>query len=286
MDIKDLGYVDFLPTWEAMKAFTAQRADAAPESQKTSQTGRKPGFGGRDVLWICEHAPVFTQGLAGKAEHVLNAGNIPVVQTDRGGQVTYHGPGQLVAYPLIDLRRAGYFVKEYVFRLEEAVIRTLAHFGVTGHRVRGAPGIYVRLDDPFGHAALPVPAEPPIGLPPRRGHARAEPHFVQAEPHPVPAEPPPVRAEPVEAPASPFDGLKANGVEVAKIAALGIKVSRHCTYHGVALNVAMDLQPFSQIEPCGYAGLRTVDLSTIGVSASRDDVAAVLAGKLVQHLGR
>jgi lipoyl(octanoyl) transferase len=168
---------------------------------------------------------------------VLDAGAIPVVQTDRGGQVTYHGPGQVVAYPLIDLRRAGYFVKEYVFRIEESVIGTLAHFGVTGHRVAGAPGIYVRLLDPFSHAAL-------------RG--------------PMPAD-------------DPFRGL-------GKIAALGIKVSRHCTYHGVALNVAMDLEPFGRIDPCGHAGLKTVDLSTIGVRATWDEAAKVLAGKLDRHL--
>ena len=151
-----------------------------------------------DELWLCEHPPVFTQGLAGRAEHVLDPGSIPVVATNRGGQVTYHGPGQVVAYPLVDLQRAGYFVKEYVYRIEEAVIRTLAHFGVTGHRVAGAPGIYVRLDDPFSHAALSRPA------------------------------------------ATRTTRSTASG----KIAALGIKVSRHCTYHGVALNVAMDLEPF------------------------------------------
>ena len=138
------GRVEYLPTYEAMQAFTAARtADTA------------------DELWLCEHPPVFTQGLAGRPEHVLDAGDIPVVATNRGGQVTYHGPGQVVAYPLLDLRRAGYFVKEYVYRLEEAVIRTLAHFGVTGHRVAGAPGIYVRLDDPFSHARA--------GTGPRRG---------------------------------------------------------------------------------------------------------------------
>ncbi len=164
-------------------------------------------------------------------------GAIPVVATNRGGQVTYHGPGQVVAYPLLDLRRAGYFVKEYVYRLEEAVIRTLAHFGVTGHRVAGAPGIYVRLDDPFSHAALGGP--PPPG--------------------------------------DPFRGL-------GKIAALGIKVSRHCTYHGVALNVAMDLEPFARINPCGYPGLETVDLSTIGVSATWNEAAQVLGQQLSAHL--
>ena len=192
-----------------------------------------------DLLWLCEHAPVYTQGLAGKADHVLDPGPIPVVQTDRGGQVTYHGPGQVVAYPLIDLKRAGYYVKEYVYRIEEAVIRTLAHFEVTGHRVAGAPGIYVRLDDPFGHAAL-------VG--------------------PRPAD-------------DAFRGL-------GKIAALGVKVSNHCTYHGVALNVAMDLEPFGRINPCGYAGLRTVDLATLGVAVDPGQVAHVLGRRLASQFSR
>jgi len=210
------GRVEYVPTYEAMQAFTAGRTAATP-----------------DELWLCEHPPVFTQGLAGRADHVLDAGSIPVVRTNRGGQVTYHGPGQVVAYPLLDLRHAGYFVKEYVYRLEEAVIRTLAHYGVTGHRVAGAPGIYVRLDDPFAHTALTGPA--PAG--------------------------------------QEFKGL-------GKIAALGIKVSRHCSYHGVALNVAMDLEPFSRINPCGYPGLQTVDLSTIGVSTQWNEAAQVLGRKL------
>ncbi len=209
------GRVEYLPTYEAMQSFTAARTDSTP-----------------DELWLCEHPPVFTQGLAGKADHVIDAGAIPVVATNRGGQVTFHGPGQVVAYPLLDLKRAGYFVKEYVYRIEEAVIRTLAHYGVTGHRVAGAPGIYVRRDDPASHARLS------------------------------------------EAGASdPFSGL-------AKVAALGIKVSRHCTYHGVALNVDMDLSPFGRIHPCGYAGLETVDLSTIGVSTTWNEAAHVLSQKL------
>jgi lipoyl(octanoyl) transferase len=215
------GRVEYLPTYEAMRAFTAARNDTTP-----------------DELWLCEHPPAYTQGLAGRAEHVRDAGSIPVIATDRGGQVTYHGPGQVVTYPLIDLRRAGYFVKEYVYRIEEAVIRTLEHFGVTGHRVRGAPGIYVRLDDPFSHAVLPPPQSSPTG-----GESDA------------------------------FAGL-------GKIAALGIKVSRHCAYHGVALNVDMDLEPFSRIDPCGYASLKTVDLSTIGVSTTWNEAAQVLGGKL------
>lgn len=220
MQTRWLGRVDYGPTLAAMHDYTARRDAHTP-----------------DELWICEHPSVYTQGLAGRAEHVLAPGDIPVVQTNRGGQVTYHGPGQVVAYPLIDLRRAGYFVKEYVWRLEAALIDTLAQFGVTGHRVSGAPGVYVRLDDPFSHAALTGPM--PAG--------------------------------------DPFRGL-------GKIAALGIKVSRNCSYHGVALNVAMDLEPYARINPCGYAGLRTVDLSTIGVAARWDDVARQLARELERRL--
>jgi lipoyl(octanoyl) transferase len=211
------GRVPYEPTYEAMRTFTAGRDASTP-----------------DELWICEHPPVFTQGLAGKAQHLHAPGDIPVVATNRGGQVTYHGPGQVVAYPLVNLQRAGYFVKEYVYRLEEAVIRTLRHFGVTGHRVPGAPGIYVKLDDPFGHSRIAA----------------------------TPAD---------------FTGL-------GKIAALGIKVSRGCAYHGVALNVAMDLEPFHRIDPCGYVSLETVDLPTIGVSTTWEEAARVLADKLVTHL--
>ncbi len=231
-----LGQVEYLPTYASMQAFTRERALQSPSDAP-------------DQLWICEHPPVYTQGLAGKAEHIVNPGDIPVVQTDRGGQVTYHGPGQVVAYPLLDLKRAGYFVKEYVYRIEEAVLRTLLHFGVTGHRVAGAPGIYVRLDDPAGHA--PLEQRPrKLGSEPIRFATGSDPNF---------------------------EGL-------GKIAALGIKVSRNCTYHGVALNVAMDLEPYSRINPCGYAGLQTVDLSTIGVSTSWQEAADVLAQKLVTAL--
>jgi lipoyl(octanoyl) transferase len=204
-----------------------------------------------DALWICEHPPTYTQGLAGKAEHILHPGAIPVVATNRGGQVTYHGPGQVVAYPLIDLQRAGYFVKEFVYRVEEAVIRTLAHVGITGHRVGGAPGIYVRLDDPGAHAPLP-----------QRPRRRA----------------------PDQAGGQPATGADIDFAGLGKIAALGIKVSRHCTYHGVALNVAMDLEPYARINPCGYAGLQTVDLSTIGVSVAWPEVADLLSRKLVTYL--
>jgi lipoyl(octanoyl) transferase len=224
MKLRVLGRVPYPPTYHSMQDFTAAR---------TAETA--------DELWLCEHDAVFTQGLAGKEDHLLAPGDIPVVATNRGGQVTFHGPGQVVAYPLIDLKRAGYYVKEYVYRIEEAVIRTLDHFGVTGHRVSGAPGIYVRLDEPHSHAML---AQRP------QKDASTDPDFA---------------------------GL-------GKIAALGIKVSRHCTYHGVALNVAMDLAPFQRINPCGYQGLQTVDLSTIGVSVSWQEAADVLSQKLVTYL--
>lgn len=223
-----LGRADYAETVAAMQRFTAER------------TGDTP-----DELWICEHSAVYTQGFAGKSDHILAPGSIPVVATNRGGQVTHHGPGQVVAYPLLDLQRAGYYVKEYVYRLEEAVIRTLAHYGITGHRVDGAPGIYVRLDDPRSHRLL--------------------------------AQRPMKRAADGTRPQPDFTGL-------GKIAAIGIKVSRHCTYHGVALNVAMDLEPFSRIHPCGYAGLETVDLARIGVHSSWDEAAGVLGGQLARRL--
>ena len=226
MQVRNLGRVDYVDTALSMQSFTASRTTDTP-----------------DELWLCEHNPVFTQGIAGKADHLLHPGDIQIVQTNRGGQVTYHGPGQLVAYPLIDLRRTGYFVKEYVYRLEEAVIRTLMHFGVTGHRVAHAPGVYVRLDDPGGHSML--------AQRPQKGLGKDD--------------------------AQDFDGL-------GKIAALGIKVSQHCTYHGVALNVNMDLEPYTRINPCGYAGLRTVDLSTMGVTIPIDEAARVLADQLQRRL--
>jgi lipoyl(octanoyl) transferase len=215
MNVQQLGRVPYAPTAAAMQAFTADRGPDTP-----------------DEVWLCEHPPVFTQGLAGRPEHVLGAGAIPVVQSNRGGQVTYHGPGQLVAYPLINLQRQGIYVKEYVFRLETALLQTLAHFDLVGHRVAGAPGIYVRLADPRANERLHGPA------------------------------------------ADPFEGL-------GKVAALGIKVSRHCTYHGLSLNVAMDLEPFSRINPCGYAGLRTVDLFTLGGPSDLAEVSLVLQQRLL-----
>ncbi len=219
MLIKNLGRCDWAATAEAMRAFTEARGPRTP-----------------DELWLAEHDPVFTQGVAGRAEHVHGAGDILVMQSNRGGQVTYHGPGQVLAYPLINLRRQGIYVKEYVFRIESAVLKVLESYGVTGHRLAGAPGLYVRLDDPFAHAALSGPAD-----------AR-----------------------------QPFRGL-------GKIAALGIKVSRHCAYHGVALNVAMDLEPFSRIDPCGYVGLATVDLAKLGVNTTWREAADRLATRLASQ---
>lgn len=220
MRVQLLGRRDYADSLQAMRDFTAQR-----------------GADTEDELWLVEHAPVFTQGVAGRAEHVHDALGIPVVQSNRGGQVTYHGPGQVVAYPLVDLRRLRIYVKEYVYRLEHAVLKVLQEHGVTGHRVAGAPGIYVRLADPFGHAALHGPA---------------------------PA-------------ADPFRGL-------GKIAALGIKVSNHCAYHGLALNVAMDLRPFECIDPCGYAGLRAIDLATLGVHTDWATVARQLGRRIEAQL--
>ena len=216
----NLGRCPYTATDAAMRAFTAART---PDTE--------------DELWLVEHDPVFTQGIAGRDSHVLAAGDIPVVRTDRGGQVTYHGPGQVVAYPLIDLKRLGIYVKEYVYRIEHAVLKVLEAHQITGHRVAGAPGIYVRLADPHSHAALTGPADA----------------------------------------TDPFRGL-------GKVAALGIKVSRHCSYHGVALNVAMDLEPFSRINPCGYEGLQTTDLRSLGVDVTWDEAARVLADKLVARL--
>jgi lipoyl(octanoyl) transferase len=174
-----------------------------------------------DELWLVEHSPVYTLGQASKPEHLLNPGNIPVIQTDRGGQVTYHGPGQVMVYILADLKRSGHYIKQMVNEIEESVILTLAGFGVE-HACRkdGAPGVYV----PMGNT-------------------------------------------------------------LAKIAALGIKVRNGSTYHGVALNVDMDLKPFDGINPCGYAGLQTVNMVDMGARAQWDDVAQALATQIAGQCG-
>lgn len=177
-----------------------------------------------DQLWLVQHPPVYTLGLAADRAHVLDARDIPVIQTDRGGEVTYHGPGQVVIYLLIDLRRgkdARLFAREFVQKIEQAVIDTLAAYNLDGIRKPGAPGIYMA--------------------------------------------------------AGPLQG--------AKIAALGLKIrASGCTYHGVSLNVAMDLSPFSRINPCGYAGLQTIDMKMLGVDATVADVQALLAQQLITHL--
>ena len=195
----------YLEVWQAMRDFTEMRSEATP-----------------DQIWFVEHAPVYTLGQAGKPEHILNAGDIPVVRCDRGGQVTYHGPGQLTAYCLIDLRRRHLFVKEYVALLEDVLIALLDELGVKGScRKPGAPGVYVPMAVADGPASL------------------------------------------------------------AKIAALGIKVRQGCAYHGLALNVDMDLSPFLGINPCGYEGLRTVDLRTCGIRANVYDVGQLLGARLI-----
>jgi lipoyl(octanoyl) transferase len=205
-----LGRAPYVQTWHAMRDFTLQRA---------AETA--------DELWLVEHEPVYTLGQAGRREHLIAPGAIAVVATDRGGQVTYHGPGQAIVYTLIDLRRLGVTVRELVFRIEQAVIQTLEPFGVAGRRVRGAPGIYVPYGDGGG--------------------------------------------------AGPFVGL-------AKIAALGVRIRNGCSYHGVAMNVAMDLKPFSGIDPCGYADLATVDLATLGVELPWSEAAGRLSDRLAAHL--
>ncbi|MDO5506544.1 MAG: lipoyl(octanoyl) transferase LipB [Pseudoxanthomonas suwonensis] len=197
--LRDLGRRPYAPVWRAMQAFTdARDADTA------------------DELWLVEHDPVFTLGQAGKPEHVLMPGGIPVVQVDRGGQVTYHGPGQIVAYPLLDLRRLGMGVRDYVCRIEQAIIDTLGEWNILAQRREGAPGVYVA---------------------------------------------------------------------GAKVAALGIRVRRGCSFHGLAFNIAMDLEPFARINPCGYAGLQVVAMADLGGPASMGAVKPVLVQELARQFG-
>lgn len=192
----------YVETWERMRQFTESRSSSTD-----------------DCIWLAEHPPVYTLGQAGKPEHILNPGAIPIVRTDRGGQVTYHGPGQVLAYCLIELRRHGLFVKEYVALLEDVLIDFLASLGIADAcRKPGAPGVYVP---------------------------------------------------------------RASG-QLAKIAALGIKVRNGSTYHGLALNVDMDLAPFLGINPCGYEGLETVDLLSCGVQANVQDVGLELGQRLAE----
>jgi lipoyl(octanoyl) transferase len=199
LKIRRLGRQPYEATWKAMSAFTDNRTADTP-----------------DELWLLEHDPVFTQGQAGKAEHVLAPGDIPVVQVDRGGQVTYHGPGQIVGYPLVDLRRVGVGVRELVHRIEQTLIDTLAHWNIVAERVEGAPGVYVA---------------------------------------------------------------------GAKVAALGLRVRRGCSFHGLAFNVAMDLEPYHRINPCGYKGLAVTQVLDLGGPSRLADVEDVLIGEFCRQFG-
>ena len=192
--VRNLGQRDYVPVWREMQAFTAARTPNTP-----------------DELWIVEHPPVFTLGLNGKAEHLLNPGAIPVINVDRGGQVTYHGPGQLVVYTLLDIQRRHLGVKELVRDIEQAVITLLADYGIEAEGREDAPGVYVA---------------------------------------------------------------------GAKIAALGLRVKKGCTYHGLAMNISMDLAPFSRINPCGYAGMSVTQTRDLGINADLP----TLRDRLLKHL--
>lgn len=200
LGIRELGQLDYERTWLAMQRFTDERK-LVPDTQ--------------DEVWLVQHPPVFTQGQAGKAEHLLLPGDIPVVKSDRGGQVTYHGPGQLVAYLMLDVRRLGYGVRELVTRMEQCLIDLLASYGVSAAAKADAPGVYV-------------------------------------------------------------DG--------AKIASLGLRIRNGCSFHGLALNVDMDLEPFRRINPCGYAGLAMTQLRDHAGPIEFAEVGARLRTQLVKHL--
>jgi lipoyl(octanoyl) transferase len=199
LQVRHLGRQPYEPVWRAMQRYTDDRGPDSP-----------------DELWLLEHERVYTLGQAGRPEHVLAAGDIPLLRVDRGGQVTYHGPGQVVAYPLLDLRRLGIGVRELVHRLEQAVIETLAGFGIAGQRRAGAPGVYV-------------------------------------------------------------DG--------AKVAALGLRVRRGCSFHGLSFNVAMDLEPYTRINPCGFSGLAVTQVLDFGGPANLADVEAPLVAALGRQFG-
>ena len=196
--VKHLGHQAYEPVWHAMQKFTDERDDQTP-----------------DELWLVEHPPVFTQGLAGKAEHILAAGDIPVIQVDRGGQVTYHGPGQIVAYPLINLRRHGIGVKSLVYGIEQAIIDTIGLYGITAKRLDNAPGVYV------------------------------------------------------------------NG---AKMASLGLRIRKACSFHGLAFNINMDLEPFQRINPCGFSGLEVIQLADMASDVNLATVEQQLIAAFCQQL--
>ncbi|MEO8366467.1 MAG: lipoyl(octanoyl) transferase LipB [Pseudoxanthomonas sp.] len=197
--VRELGRQPYEPVWHAMQRFTDARNETTA-----------------DEIWLVEHDPVFTLGQAGKPEHVLAAGDIPVVHVDRGGQVTYHGPGQIVAYPLFDLKRMKVGVREYVCRIEQSMIDTMAEWNIHAERKEGAPGVYVA---------------------------------------------------------------------GAKIGALGIRVRRGCTFHGLAFNIDMDLEPWHRINPCGYQGLQVTTLSGLGGPSGMDAVKPVLLAHLAKQFG-
>ncbi|MEO6102214.1 MAG: lipoyl(octanoyl) transferase LipB [Pseudoxanthomonas sp.] len=197
--VRELGRQAYEPVWRAMQYLTDVRDESSD-----------------DEIWLVEHDPVFTLGQAGKPEHVLAAGDIPVIHVDRGGQVTYHGPGQIVAYPLFDLKRMKVGVREYVCRIEQSMIDTLAEWNIQAERKLGAPGVYVA---------------------------------------------------------------------GAKVGALGIRVRRGCTFHGLAFNVDMDLEPWHRINPCGYQGLQVTTLSDLGGPSGIDAVKPVLLAQLAKQFG-
>ena len=204
IEVRTLGPADYEPTWRAMQAFTAARVATS-----------------RDEIWLTEHPPIYTLGLAGRREHLLRDNGIPALKVDRGGQITYHGPGQLVAYTLIDLKRARLGIRDMVRRLESAVIEWLDSLGISAYGKPSAPGVY----------------------------------------------------------------LLTGGVE-AKIAALGLKVRNGCTYHGLAVNIAMDLRPFADIDPCGYPGLAVTQLADLGIARTVAAAGTELAPILATHLTR
>ncbi len=206
--IKNLGLVEYQDAYIAMQSFTKERLPTTP-----------------DELWVVQHPPVFTLGLTGNAANLHQpVKHIPLIEVDRGGEITYHGPGQIIIYLLLDLKRKKLFVKELVRAIEQSVIDTLTKYGVLAERKPGAPGIYIAKQNQ----------------------------------------------------ASPYEG--------AKIAALGLKITKQCSYHGLALNVAMDMRPFDAIHPCGYEGLQTIDMKTLGISENIDLVATCLVDHLKRQL--
>ncbi|MBS4696345.1 MULTISPECIES: lipoyl(octanoyl) transferase LipB [Aeromonas] len=202
--VRQLGRRPYQPVWDAMKAFTDNRTPDTP-----------------DEFWVVEHDPVYTQGQAGKAEHLLNPGNIPVVQSDRGGQVTYHGPGQLVLYVLVDVRRCKFSVRELVTALETAIINTLAKSDIQAYAKADAPGVYVKND---------------LGM-------------------------------------------------EAKLASLGLRIRKGCSFHGLALNINMDMTPFLHINPCGYAGMAMTQTSALGGPQSVAEAQSILVAELANLIG-